>query len=250
MKKMTLQNMHEWPLMTRVLILGLVFAASLYLGYRFDLSRQMQNLLKTGHAEKDLRDQLDLVVQKRKLVETVVAQLPAMQAKFDGWKKQLVDYDDLPQLLNQILKIGGDNHLFFSLFTPGETTEVIIPPPSPPAPADAAAGAPPPAPPAPSAPPQDPPQAQAQAAPQNSDAVTYIKVPIKAVVMGDFHQISDFISQLANLSTIVVIGDFTLTNDNSASALGDKLAKLAAAQHLLSAEITLEIYYLAERKKQ
>lgn len=242
MKKMTLQNMHEWPLMTRILILGLVFAASLYLGYRFDLSKQMQNLLKTGHLEKDLRDQLELVVHKHKMVEKEVGELPAMQAKFDGWKKQLVNYDDLPQLLNQILKIGGDNHLYFSLFTPGTAAEVVIPPPLPPAPADGTSGT------QAAAQPQD--QAQDQVSTQNTSAITYIKVPIKTVVIGDFHQIADFIGQLANLSTIVVIGDFTLSNDNQASVLGDKLAKQAAAQNLLSAEITLEIYYLAERKQQ
>ena len=57
-----------------------------------------------------------------------------------------------------------------------------------------------------------------------------------------------FISQVANMPSIIVIGDFTISNESSNALLGEKLAQQAEAQHLLSAEMTLDVYHTLENK--
>ncbi len=246
MQKMTLNNIHEWPLMTRLLLLGLVFSAAFYAGYRFDLSSQSQALSRAEQQEGDLRQQIEFVIRKSKIIESEVIKLPKLRIELSKWGKQFTPADQVPQVLNQILKIGADNHLFFSLFAPGQVVIVKLPPRNPPPPAADAAATTAAATPPPATPPAT--DASAPAADNATKDITYAQLPIKVVVVGNYHQLADFISQLANMSSIVVIGDFTVSTDNQTMLIGDKLAQQAAAQHLLTAEMTLSLYHLPESK--
>lgn len=216
MNNMSLNNIHEWPLITRLLLLILVFLAVFYLGYRFHLAGQVQSLSRAHQQEVDLKQQIEFIVQKNQAIKSEVSRLPKLQAELVKWKRQLVNYNDLPDLLNQILKLGADNSLFFSSFTPGDSVKVAV----------AEAGA-----------------ASAQSDPPASTAnISFDKVPIKVVVVGTYHQLAAFISQLANLPLIVAIENFTVSNESQATLLGESLAKQAEARHLLTAELTLDVY--------
>lgn len=231
MKNMNLSNIHEWPLVTKILLLGLVFFTFIFIGYRYDLADQIKKLSRASQQEADLKQQIELVVRKNKIIRAEVSRLPKQQAELVNWKKQLVNYNDMPELLNQILKLGGDNNLFFSRFAPGESVKVSLPALS-------------------SKVPQEnglPTQEDATIpTPQVNDnnTVSYNKIPINVVVVGTYHQIANFISQVANMQWIVSIGNFTISKDNQTTLLGEKLAKQAETQGLLSAELTMDIYYL------
>lgn len=73
----------------------------------------------------------------------------------------------------------------------------------------------------------------------------YSKVLIKIIAVGGYHQFGDFLSQVANMPKLVVIGDFMMTSDSKNDVLGPKLALEASAENLLTAQLTLEVYYLA-----
>jgi type IV pilus assembly protein PilO len=235
MKSMTLKNIYEWPLMTRLLLLGLVFSASFYLGYRYDLAGQILTVSKAEQYEVELKRQMELVVRKNKMVVVEVSELPIMQQELALWKKQMVNFNDLPALINSLLKLGADNHLFFSLFSPGEVVKITLPSKSDMVTSsDGAATTPTPTP-------------NPAATVDTTKSVTYSKVPIKVVMVGNYHQISDFVSQVANMPMIIAIGNFTITNEGGAQLLGEKLAKQAETQHLLSAELVLDVYLLPEQ---
>lgn len=74
----------------------------------------------------------------------------------------------------------------------------------------------------------------------------YYKIPIKVIVAGNYHQLADFVSQVANMPSIVVVGNFIVSNENRNDMLGAKLAAQAAAENLLTATLILEVYRLAE----
>lgn len=76
---------------------------------------------------------------------------------------------------------------------------------------------------------------------------SYFKVPIKAEVRGNYKQIANFISEIANMQSTVVVGDFILsrvTIDTNAK----KGPLQPTPQDLLKADIMLEIYYLGEKQ--
>lgn len=71
----------------------------------------------------------------------------------------------------------------------------------------------------------------------------YFKVPIKVVIAGNYHLIASFLSQIANLPTMVVIGDFNITRVDAQPKPEDD----HAVADLLKVELILNIYYLAEK---
>jgi type IV pilus assembly protein PilO len=75
---------------------------------------------------------------------------------------------------------------------------------------------------------------------------SYIKVPIKAVVRGSYHDIANFISQIANMPTIVVISDFTISRYPSSEEKNSNAS--TDTIEILKGDLLLEVYYLPEKK--
>lgn len=194
------KNIHEWPLSLRAGVAGVMFILTLTLGYYFDLSRLRHQLNAVIHHEADLKLQYEALMKKKTELKHDISQLPALRAQLAELKKTIIKQDELAEMLNAILKVGGSNHLFFSLFDPDTVVK---------------------------------------------DA-EYEKLPIKVMVVGSYHQLADFISQLANLPQLIWVGDMIISTENKNDALGAKLAQQANAQNLLTMEVNLAVYYQPE----
>ena len=72
----------------------------------------------------------------------------------------------------------------------------------------------------------------------------YIEVPIKIIVVGNYHQFAVFLSSVAEMSRIVTLHDFVISRDESSANKQNKLTEeqLANAGELLTMEITAKIY--------
>lgn len=226
-KGISLQNFEDWPLALKAAAFAAIFIITFYLGYRFTLSDQKATLAKEMKVEKDYKDQIEFVIRKNRNLNKDVARLPSLKTMLVDWEKQLVPYNELPQLLNEILKLGGNNNLYFSTFTPGESEKIQVGGEE----EDKKA--------------QPNTQAQASQKPAKKEIeITYYKVPIKVVVAGTYHNIAHFMSEAANLPKVVSIGDFTISRNTDSSLLGEQLAKQANQQKLLTAEIEFDVYHL------
>lgn len=201
MKNLSLNNIYDWPLTTRGLIIGLICAVVIYCGYLWDLSALKERLITVQQDEQNIKQNLELVIKKQVSLKEEISRLSQSQDMLNQWQKKLIHYSELPNVLNEILKVGASNHLHFSLFNPG--AEIL------------------------------------------SD--DYFKVPIKVIAVGSYHQLADFISQVANMPWIIVISNFSITNEVKTDVLGAKLATQAEAENLLTAEINLDIYHLVEK---
>lgn len=193
------KKMYEWPRSSQAVVFVIVFLAVFYLGYHWDIS-SVQSALSTSQAqEQDLKQQYELAISKEMTIRSDLSQSPALLDLIAKWKNKLVKSSNLPELLNEILKTGANNNLYFSLFSPGEGLK----------------------------------------------SGNYIKVPIKVIVVGSYHQIAKFVSQIVNMPWIVVVGDFVISNENKNDSLGSKMAQEANASNLLTTEMVLEVYYSA-----
>lgn len=203
MKNIDIKNIHEAPLAIRGAVAFVVFLATLFLGYKFDLSSLSKRLTTEMRQEGDLKAQYESLMQKKAILNYDISHLPALRAQLAEWKKSIIKHDELAELLNTILRTSGNNHLYVSLFDP-------------------------------------------EAAAKDGE---YEKLPIKLIVVGSYHQLADFISQIANLPQLVAIGDFLISTENKNDVLGDKLAKQANEQNLLTAELQLAVYYQPEAEQ-
>ncbi len=119
-KNIDLRNVYEWPLVGRLLLFFLACVAVFYLGYYFDFSNQSHQIFVRYKQELDLKDQVSSILKTKQEMQEIVLQYPELQKLLSQWQGQLINGSNLPDLLNQILKLGALNHLQFSLFAPGE----------------------------------------------------------------------------------------------------------------------------------
>jgi len=201
MTKYDLKTIYEWPISTRALVAGLICVLVYFFGNRIDISPLKMKLLNSQQQELNLKQQIELMLSQQVAIKNEISKFSQHQKMLIEWQNKLIKYPDLPELLNQILKIGSTNQLHFALFSPGAETKEDL----------------------------------------------YSKVPIKVVVVGGYHQLADFISQVANLPQLVAFGDFTVSKENKSDVLGVKLTEQANAQNQLTAEFILDIYYFAEK---
>jgi type IV pilus assembly protein PilO len=173
-----------------------VFLIVFLLGYYFDITKKRDEFSSSLKQEEDLKVQYQMVVVKKNEVKNIIANFSSLQLTLEQWKKTIITRAEQPELLNEILKIGATNQIYFNLFDPG------------------------------------------QAVLENG----YYKVPIKIIAVGSYHQLADFISQVANMRWLVVVGDFTISNENKNDVLGAALASKANAQNLLTGEFNFDVY--------
>ncbi len=67
----------------------------------------------------------------------------------------------------------------------------------------------------------------------------YAKVPVKIQMTGTYNEIATFISQIANMQKIVLIGNFSIKKEGSSAAA--TMSSLTS-DDMLTADMTLEIY--------
>jgi len=199
MSRYDIKTIYAWPLPARSLVLALVFLIFFYIGYHWDIASIKRGYKQQILKEDELKKQFEIIAGKKAMLTSQVAQYPSLQKILAEWKKGFISQDAQPELLNQILKVGDANHLYFTLFDPEDSVKADF----------------------------------------------YYKTPIKVIIVGDYHQISNFVSQLVNLPWMVVIDKVMITDENKNDVLGAKLAEIANAQNLQTAELRLAVYYLS-----
>jgi type IV pilus assembly protein PilO len=188
------RQIYDWPQTPRAIVIIIICLIVFYLGYFFDLSTLNSRLSAIQQNEQDLKAQLASLASKQAEIKAELEKYSILENTLIETQKKLISSKELPELLNEILKIGTQNGLEFIDFTPGNEEKDKINP--------------------------------------------YLKVGIKVVVVGTYDQIATFISQVANISHIVAIGDFTIARPSS-----EKLtAEQASLVNRLTADLTLEVY--------
>lgn len=203
MTNFTFKNIYFWPLSLRIVFVVLISMLIFAMVYFWHISSLIEKFNATQQTERELKEKLHqtLIKQNKLIIET--AQFVYLQSEYNQWQQRIIHHSKLPELLNEILKIGANNHIEISAFNPQKEVKT---------------GA-------------------------------YSKVAINVIAVGSYHQLANFISNIAQLPWIVVINNFTISNENKNSVLGASLAAKASTDNLLTAELTLEVYHSAEQKK-
>lgn len=198
--KLNAKNFYDWPLGLKLLVVAIIILMVIAIGYWWDIGAMKDELRTSREKESELKLQYESGVRRENKLNDELKRFNQMRNILISWKKKIIRHSQLPEALNDILKLGGMNGLHFTFFSPGE----------------------------------------------ESKEGPYRRLPIRAIVVGNYHQIAQFLSQVANLPWIVVIGDFILSNENKPDAIGQKLAEQADRQNLLTGELNFEIYHFPD----
>lgn len=185
------------PASIRYFIIAAVCAIIFYFAYMLDFSGLQRVIKNNQQKENDLKTQFSALITVEALADSALSHLPQLQETLKAWQGELIKPSQLPDLLNEILKIGTSNNLQFDLFNPGEGLKVD----------------------------------------------QYIKIPIRVIIKGNYDQIANFISQVANMKWLVGITNFSIEK----KADLDKKTVDPALLGRLTSELNLEVYYLADK---
>lgn len=120
MKSLNFNTMYDWPAGAKAVVLGILFLVVFYFGYRWDITSLKSKYQDLVGQETDLKLQFESIVDKKETLKMELVQFPSLELMLKDWRKQLPTQDNLPELLNEILKMGASRHIFFTLFDPGD----------------------------------------------------------------------------------------------------------------------------------
>lgn len=114
---------YEWPRPIRLLILLIIFMIVLYVGYRTTVISLTLRLDQVKQQEEELKTQLTLLYKNHLEVKNDLLLHSSSVDELKQWKNKLTLSTDLPELLNDILKMGTQNGLVFNTFSPDKESE-------------------------------------------------------------------------------------------------------------------------------
>lgn len=118
LKRLSLKDAGNWPLLPKVLILGALFVAIVAAGAFFDWKDQWESLEKAEREESTLRDQYTQKKAKAINFDAYRAQLDEVEQSFGALVKQLPNRSEIDALLTDINQAGLGRGLVFELFRP------------------------------------------------------------------------------------------------------------------------------------
>lgn len=118
LKDLTLENVHQWPMLVKVATVILAFLIILSFGYWFLIKEKITNNHDLQSQEQDLRAKFELMHKQAVNLPKYKEQMQTMQKKFRLMLQQLPAKNEMSGLLEDISHSGLVSGLKFELFAP------------------------------------------------------------------------------------------------------------------------------------
>src|SRR6187401_2258062 len=102
LQKLDFNNIHEWPLPMRAIVIGFIFAVILYFAYFFDFSSIKKQIVAQNKEEVDLKDQIAALNKKEIARNNDIAHFNEFKNAIKYWQDKLINPAQLPEILNDI----------------------------------------------------------------------------------------------------------------------------------------------------
>jgi type IV pilus assembly protein PilO len=111
-------NPGVWPAPVKAVVFAVLFAAILFAGWKFDVTKQREALAALEKKEKEQIDILDARQKKAANLNALKEQMKEMEQSFGDMVKQLPNKTEVAGLLIDISQTGLASGLEFKLFQP------------------------------------------------------------------------------------------------------------------------------------
>lgn len=118
LNELDLNNVANWPLPARVVVIAIILVAVLGLGYWLDIKDQGVRLEKAENQENELRQTFETKARKAANLQAYEQQLAEMKETFGAMLRQLPNKTEVAELLVDISQTGLASGLEFELFKP------------------------------------------------------------------------------------------------------------------------------------
>lgn len=111
-------NIGSWPIIVKAVLVVIVAAGVLTLGYFLDIQTQQDNLERIISEEKRLKDDFEIKQAKAASLDAYKAQMVEMKDSFGAMIRQLPSKTEVEDLLVDISQTGLASGIEFRLFKP------------------------------------------------------------------------------------------------------------------------------------
>jgi type IV pilus assembly protein PilO len=125
LRHLNFREVGNWPMLPKVLILGVLFAVILAAGAALDWKDQFDTLDAARQQEAKLRDEYTQKKAKAVNYDLYVAQLKDVEQSFGALVKQLPNRSEIDALLTDINQAGLGRGLVFELFRPAPQEKMM-----------------------------------------------------------------------------------------------------------------------------
>ena len=112
-------NIGSWPVAARAVVIALLCALLLFLGYYLDLSNQLLTLEQAEAKETTLKQEFEKKQAKAANLDAYRQQMKEMERTFGTLLQQLPGKTEVAEVLVDVSHIGIQSGLEFELFKPG-----------------------------------------------------------------------------------------------------------------------------------
>ncbi|MCG6895710.1 MAG: type 4a pilus biogenesis protein PilO [Thiocapsa sp.] len=119
LNQLDLNNIGEWPLVIKAILIGIVCVAAGGAVYYFDTQEQLGRLDQAKAMERDLRRSFETKQRKAANLEAYRQQVEEMKESFGAMLRQLPNRTEVASLLVDVSQTGLASGLEFELFQPG-----------------------------------------------------------------------------------------------------------------------------------
>jgi type IV pilus assembly protein PilO len=123
-RRLNIRDAGNWPLLPKIMILGLLFLLILLAGGFFDWRDQIEELDKAQDTETKLKEAYASKKAKAVNLELYVQQLKEIEQSFGALLKQLPNKSEMDALLTDVNQAGLGRGLQFELFRPATTEKM------------------------------------------------------------------------------------------------------------------------------
>ena len=123
-RRLNIRDAGNWPLLPKIMILGLLFLLILLAGGFFDWRDQIELLDKAQDEETRLKEAYASKKAKAVNLELYVQQLKEIEQSFGALLKQLPNKSEMDALLTDVNQAGLGRGLQFELFRPATTEKM------------------------------------------------------------------------------------------------------------------------------
>lgn len=111
-------NPGVWPMPIKAAVFAVVFAGILFAGWKFDITKQREELAQLAQKEQEQIEVLDARQRKASNLNALIEQMKEMEQSFGDMVKQLPNKTEVAGLLIDISQTGLASGLEFKLFQP------------------------------------------------------------------------------------------------------------------------------------
>ncbi len=160
------QDIGNWPLLPKSLVLAGLFVVTIGAGYFLDWNSQLETLTASEEQELKLRDSYKDKTSQAINLDLYQKQLADIETTFSSLLRQLPNKEEMEALLREINQSGIGRGLQFELFKPAQKETV---------------------------------------------SEFYSELPVSIRIVGKYHDLGGFASDISMLSRIVTLNDLNLS---------------------------------------